>query len=311
MGLAQSHTSNYNFIERESSPESQINSIDHHQYRVVGPSRTPRVMHGTSPYIRQRSPSPDPTRFRFPSSSSTTSTLTTSLVVPRATTTHSQTDPHDDTSFIRGYSSHTIYGQTESPNRSLASPSPSCATPCLVIVNTQNAYFSTECSERQGESLSSRSDKRKTRDAGPGAAHSDKDLSTKGLRYSSDGKIEKPTGGVGKPGRGGYNLLRVALKWPEKRFNEVKKFIDETVEAKLDCLQPLGKQRYLKLEEVRTLAVAKFSFLEEYRGDWVVYDFIRCRLKYRKQALKRTASMKAAADSGSRQRISCYLNSDS
>ncbi|GAW02568.1 hypothetical protein LENED_004231 [Lentinula edodes] len=126
-----------------------------------------------------------------------------------------------------------------------------------------------------------------------------------------DGKIEKPTGGVGKPGRGGYNLLRVALKWPEKRFNEVKKFIDETVEAKLDCLQPLGKQQYLKLEEVRTLAVAKFSFLEEYRGDWVVYDFIRCRLKYRKQALKRTASMKAAADSGSRQRISCYLNSDS
>ncbi|KAJ3928968.1 MAG: hypothetical protein NXY57DRAFT_1018795 [Lentinula lateritia] len=200
-------------------------------------------------------------------------------------------------------------GQTESPNRSLTSPSPSCATPCLVIVNTQNAYFSTERSERQGES--SRSDKRKPRDAGPGAAHSDKDLSTKGLRYSSDGKIEKPTGGVGKPGRGGYNLLRVALKWPEKRFNEVKKFIDETVEAKLDCLQPLGKQQYLKLEEVRTLAVAKFSFLEEYRGDWVVYDFIRCRLKYRKQALKRTASMKAAADSGSRQRISCYLNSDS
>ncbi|KAJ3858524.1 hypothetical protein EV359DRAFT_87612 [Lentinula novae-zelandiae] len=253
MGLTQSRTSNYNFIERESSPESQINSINHHQYRVVGPSRTPQI---SIPFV-------------------VLYYIHTYHFVGRSS----------------GYSSHTIYGQTESPNRSLTSPSPSCATPCLVIVNTQNAYFSTERSERQGES--SRSDKRKTRDAGPGAAHSDKDL-TKGLRYSSDGKIEKPTGGVGKPGRGGYNLLRIALKWPEKRFNEVKKFIDETVEAKLDCLQPLGKQQYLKLEEVRTLAVAKFSFLEEYRGDWVVYDFIRCRLKYRKQALKRTASMKAA-----------------
>ncbi|KAJ3851053.1 hypothetical protein EV368DRAFT_83918 [Lentinula lateritia] len=306
MGLNQSRIFNYNHIERDSVPESQMNSIDHH-HRAVGPSRTPRMMHRTSPYIGQRSPSPDPTRFRLPSSTSTTSTLTTSLVIPRATTTHSQTHFHDDTSFIRGCSSHIIYGQTESPTRSLASPSPPCATPCLVIVNTQNAYFSTERSEKQGEG--SRSDKRKTREAGPGAAHSDKDL-TKGLGYSSDGKIDKPAGGVGGPGRGGYNLLRGALKWPEKRFNEVKKFIDETVEAKLDCLQPLGKQQYLQVEEVRTLTVAKFSFLDEYRGHWVVYDFIRCRLKYRKQALKRTALMKAAADSGPRQRISCYVNSD-
>ncbi|KAJ3807227.1 hypothetical protein F5876DRAFT_68286 [Lentinula aff. lateritia] len=165
MGLNQSRIFNYNHIERDSVPESQMNSIDYH-HRAVGPSRTPRI-----------------------------------------------------------------------------------STPFVVLYYIHTYHF-VERSEKQGEG--SRSDKRKTREAGPGAAHSDKDL-TKGLGYSSDGKIDKPTGGVGGPGRGGYNLLRGALKWPEKRFNEVKKFIDETVEAKLDCLQPLGKQQYLQVEEVRTL----------------------------------------------------------
>ncbi|KAJ3898619.1 hypothetical protein F5879DRAFT_994616 [Lentinula edodes] len=68
------------------------------------------------------------------------------------------------------------------------------------------------------------------------------------------------------------------------------------VESKLDCLQPLSKQDLSKVEQVQSMAVKKFSILNDYRDHWVVYDFIRCHLKYRKQALQKIALGKAAAD---------------
>ncbi|KAJ3871626.1 hypothetical protein F5051DRAFT_312687, partial [Lentinula edodes] len=95
------------------------------------------------------------------------------------------------------------------------------------------------------------------------------------------GKIPKPRGEVSRPGRGGYNL-RVELKWSTDRFDKVKAYIDKLVQAHLDCTEPLTKQLASKVEEVRSMAVKKFRFLDDYRDHWAVDDFIRCHLKYRK-----------------------------
>ncbi|GAW02641.1 hypothetical protein LENED_004307 [Lentinula edodes] len=104
-------------------------------------------------------------------------------------------------------------------------------------------------------------------------------------------KIPKPPGEVSRPGRGGYNL-RVVLKWSNGRFLKVKRFIDAAVEDKLDCLQPLTKQSPANVEE----ALQKFYFLNEYSDNWVIDDFVKCHLKYLKQALQKKAMKTAVAE---------------
>ncbi|KAH7872193.1 hypothetical protein F5879DRAFT_926319 [Lentinula edodes] len=107
-------------------------------------------------------------------------------------------------------------------------------------------------------------------------------------------KIQKPKGEVSRPGRGGYNL-RVELKWSTERFDKVKAYIDKLVQEHLDCTEPLTKQIASKVEEVRSLAVKKFRFLDDYHDYWAVDDFVRCHLKYRKQALQKISLQNEAA----------------
>ncbi|KAJ3963526.1 hypothetical protein EV361DRAFT_776891, partial [Lentinula raphanica] len=98
---------------------------------------------------------------------------------------------------------------------------------------------------------------------------------------------------------GGYSLFPV-LGWPKEKYNKVKLFINDLVEKHLDCTLPMSDQPLESVKKVRAQvrpmnspvscsqseihkqAAEKFIFLEEYRGLWVIDDFIRNHLKYRK-----------------------------
>ncbi|KAJ3768791.1 hypothetical protein FB446DRAFT_791987 [Lentinula raphanica] len=107
--------------------------------------------------------------------------------------------------------------------------------------------------------------------------------------------IPKPPGEVGRPNRGGYSLFPV-LGWPKKKYDKVKLFINDLVEKHLDCTAPMSDQPLESVKKVRVQAVEKFVFLKDYRRLWVVDDFIRNHLKYRKTVIKKETLEKIAAE---------------
>ncbi|KAJ3746904.1 hypothetical protein EV360DRAFT_89981 [Lentinula raphanica] len=107
--------------------------------------------------------------------------------------------------------------------------------------------------------------------------------------------IPKPPGEVGRPNRGGYSLFPV-LGWPKKKYDKVKLFINDLVEKHLDCTAPMSDQPLESVKKVRAQAVEKFVFLKDYRGLWVIDDFIRNHLKYRKTVIKKEKLEKLTAE---------------
>ncbi|KAJ3928017.1 MAG: hypothetical protein NXY57DRAFT_1041962 [Lentinula lateritia] len=107
--------------------------------------------------------------------------------------------------------------------------------------------------------------------------------------------LPRPPGEVGRPGRGGYSLFEV-LSWPRKKYDKVKKFINNLVEDHLDCDVPMSEQSTANVRKVRQQAVEKYIFLKEYSGLWAVDDFIRNHLKYQKSVLRKERLEKIAAD---------------
>ncbi|KAJ3845629.1 hypothetical protein EV368DRAFT_70549, partial [Lentinula lateritia] len=99
--------------------------------------------------------------------------------------------------------------------------------------------------------------------------------------------IPKPPGEVGRPGCGGYSLFEV-LSWPRKKYDKVKKFINNLVEDHLDCDVPMSEQSAANVRKVWQQ--------KEYSGLWAVDDFIRNHLKYQKSVLKKERLEKIAAD---------------
>ncbi|KAJ3833978.1 hypothetical protein F5878DRAFT_645504 [Lentinula raphanica] len=115
-----------------------------------------------------------------------------------------------------------------------------------------------------------------------------------------DGHIPKPAGEVGRPNRGGYNLCD-ALGWSKDEYRIVQKFINKAVEDHLVGDQPMKQQSLMSLKKVRDMAVKKFPNLKVYTDLWVVDDFIRSHLKYRKAALRTERLEKIAAKSQQQQ----------
>ncbi|KAJ4489576.1 hypothetical protein C8J55DRAFT_486789 [Lentinula edodes] len=110
-----------------------------------------------------------------------------------------------------------------------------------------------------------------------------------GDEFETEDKIPKPSGEVGQPTRGGYNL-RIKLGWADDRFDDVEKFINEIVGRKLDATQTFDQQLLSDIKELGDIAVRRYPFLNEYRGNWVVHDFVKCNLKHRKRILAKPAA---------------------
>ncbi|KIK50920.1 hypothetical protein GYMLUDRAFT_252537 [Collybiopsis luxurians FD-317 M1] len=105
--------------------------------------------------------------------------------------------------------------------------------------------------------------------------------------------IPKPLGEVGRLGHGGYTLTKV-LAWPPKKYEKVKRFIGNLVEKQLDCELIWSDQPPERLKKIQELAIEKHTILKQYRGLWVVDNFIQGALKYQKSVLKKEKLEKEA-----------------
>ncbi|KAJ3859656.1 hypothetical protein EV359DRAFT_86170 [Lentinula novae-zelandiae] len=134
----------------------------------------------------------------------------------------------------------------------------------------------------------------------PNASQPQKSLAhnDSGDEFETDNKIPKLSGEVGQPTRGGYNLC-IKLGWADDRFDDVEKFINEIVGRKLDATQRFDQQSLSDIKELGDMAIRRYPFLNEYRGNWVVHDFIKCNLKHR----KRIHAKPAAVGKGEREKI--------
>ncbi|KAF9233653.1 hypothetical protein BU15DRAFT_66407 [Melanogaster broomeanus] len=108
---------------------------------------------------------------------------------------------------------------------------------------------------------------------------SESTLSSLESEYGDSGKIPKPNGEAGRPGRGGYNLEE-QLGWGEAGFKELKRFVNKAVKRHLDMAKCRSLQERKALEAVRDITIARFPDLDGFENYWPVFDLIQLRLKY-------------------------------
>lgn len=121
-------------------------------------------------------------------------------------------------------------------------------------------------------------------DAGNGAAPVGVDAN------QANGKIAKPEGEPGRPGRGGYNL-ETCLGWDTKEFRVVRRYVRSLVDEHLDSSKALSFQDPEALEVVYEKAADKYPRLNNYADQWASKDLVRGILKY-SVGRERLASMK-------------------
>ncbi|KLO05585.1 hypothetical protein SCHPADRAFT_795598, partial [Schizopora paradoxa] len=95
--------------------------------------------------------------------------------------------------------------------------------------------------------------------------------------------IPKPQGEVGRPNRGGYNLLVELCKHPELGWNEQqygRRYIIELVKEHLDPRKCYSSQIRSNIQEVEDSASSVHAVLKKYQRCWPLHDIIRQHLKY-------------------------------
>ncbi|KAI6025368.1 hypothetical protein BKA83DRAFT_4479434 [Pisolithus microcarpus] len=96
---------------------------------------------------------------------------------------------------------------------------------------------------------------------------------------SDRGKIPKPNGKVGWPGRRSYNL-EDQLGWGKDGFGNLKRFIKKTAKKKhLEPTKCWSLQDHQALETVNKTAIAEFPDLDDFEC-WPVQDLVQLQLKY-------------------------------
>ncbi|KAI0338943.1 hypothetical protein BDW22DRAFT_1432153 [Trametopsis cervina] len=93
------------------------------------------------------------------------------------------------------------------------------------------------------------------------------------------GKIAKPAGEPGRPGRGGYNL-EAALGWGEKAYNQFKTKVDRLIKTHLDQGLSYAKQDQKSVRYLINEAVNLMPELNKYEDHWPLTDLLKLRLKY-------------------------------
>ncbi|KAJ3897770.1 hypothetical protein F5879DRAFT_995561 [Lentinula edodes] len=264
-------------------------SVDHRILTHAGPIRSPKVIRRAKPYSN-RSPSPDP---RFGPSSTVSPSPPPSP--SRPTTSSNHRAPSKFKVCIPRRAHHIGASQHGVPVLDNSPPRTSLISETQVVGQDTTTSSSSRHAAQSDIHFPQALQIRHTHSRNPATQTSSMLKPQLAEDEGSDTddyvKIPKPPGEVSRPGRGGYNL-RAVLEWSNERFLKVKRFIDTTVEDKLDCLQPLTKQSPANVEE----ALQKFYFLSEYRDNWVIDDFIKCHLKYLKQALQKKAMKTAVAE---------------
>ncbi|KAI6022106.1 hypothetical protein EDC04DRAFT_2900919 [Pisolithus marmoratus] len=110
-------------------------------------------------------------------------------------------------------------------------------------------------------------------------APSELSLSSLESELGAGNKIPKPSGEVGQPGHGGYNLEE-QLGWGEDGFKCLKKFVNKAIKKNLDTTKCRSQQNCKVLVTVCDLATAEFPDLDSFANCWPIFDLIQMHLKY-------------------------------
>ncbi|KAI6017428.1 hypothetical protein EDC04DRAFT_2943374 [Pisolithus marmoratus] len=105
-------------------------------------------------------------------------------------------------------------------------------------------------------------------------APSESSLSSLESEPGADDKIPKPSGEVGRPGHGGYNLEE-QLGWGEDSFKRLKKFVNKAIKNHLDTTKCQSQQNHKALITVCDLATAEFPDLDGFANCWPIFDLIQ------------------------------------
>ncbi|KAG6373935.1 hypothetical protein JVT61DRAFT_6097 [Boletus reticuloceps] len=135
------------------------------------------------------------------------------------------------------------------------------------------------------------------------------------------GRIPKPNGEAGRPGRGGYNLEE-KLGWGEDGFKELKnlhneqKFVNKAIRCHLDVTKCRSLQDRQALDSVKykvsqttycqwrnhtywsLQALERFPDLIDFENCWPVFDLIQLRLKYTSSQCRQRKSPAVGKASG-------------
>ncbi|KAJ8094111.1 hypothetical protein AAF712_013306 [Marasmius tenuissimus] len=113
------------------------------------------------------------------------------------------------------------------------------------------------------------------------------DRSVEGMGPLEGTKLHKPPGEPGRPSSGGYNLKHV-LGWSLKKYKTVQSSVGKEIDAHLDIDATYTDQSSTALKRIRQNTVKKFPWIDDECYDaWVVYDFVKIGLKYRKERKRR------------------------
>ncbi|KAI5980486.1 hypothetical protein EDC04DRAFT_3035238 [Pisolithus marmoratus] len=127
-------------------------------------------------------------------------------------------------------------------------------------------------------------------------APSESSLSSLESEPGADDKIPKPSGEVGRPGCGGYNLEE-QLGWGEDSFKRLKKFVNKAIKNHLDTTKCQSQQNCKVLITVCDLATAEFPHLDGFANRWPIFDLIQMRLKYLSSRARQKRKMSAESSS--------------
>jgi len=90
--------------------------------------------------------------------------------------------------------------------------------------------------------------------------------------------MPKPPGQVTEINKGGYSLEEF-LRWPDGQYTEVQKFIRSRAEVHLNTRESFCKQKPGHTSKVYEEVTERFSFMRQYKDDWVTKDYLRMYLK--------------------------------
>ncbi|KAL1749689.1 hypothetical protein FB107DRAFT_280425 [Schizophyllum commune] len=109
------------------------------------------------------------------------------------------------------------------------------------------------------------------------------------------GRIPKPPGECGKPGKGGYSL-KDTLGWPLDKYNKVRKAMNAVVDKHLDPKKSLTRQRPARMSNFEKEALSLFPEMDtEYEDCWPVRAFASNRLHYLQNNAQRRKQKEALA----------------
>ncbi|KAL4066418.1 hypothetical protein V8B97DRAFT_1919327 [Scleroderma yunnanense] len=112
---------------------------------------------------------------------------------------------------------------------------------------------------------------------------------THGKSVVSTGKIPKPSGEVGRKGRGGYNLDE-KLNWDEEDLAKFKAFIQHQIDKYLNTMQSRTAQDINAMNKT----CKNFAILENYENNWPAMDIIHLHLKYLSRKHKENVKVKVS-----------------